>query len=274
MLWRAGAGGTDLPKEPAMIVMSVPPEKLSLLTSAGQALVPQWLVKFVPADVSTAELKPSQSGSLVASGQGGRSCAGLDQLGQLSAAFTTASQSTSPGQGAQVLPKKPAIFVMSVPSTNPSTGSGATLWRAGARGMALPKEPATIVMSLPSENVSLLRSAGQASEPHWRKGLVPAGFSTAELKPSQSGSAVAIGHWGTFCGVFGQAMQLSTTSATVSPSKSQVFPMQTESLTLVMCSPPKLAKLPVQTYAPAEPGLVRTASLWGEERPRIVTMKF
>src|SRR5439155_22429484 len=83
MLWRAGAGGTDLPKEPAMIVMSVPSEKLSLLTSAGQALVPQWLVKFVPADVSTAELKPSQSGSLVASGQGGRFCAVLCQLGQL-----------------------------------------------------------------------------------------------------------------------------------------------------------------------------------------------
>src|SRR5437667_208211 len=163
---------------------------------------------------------------------------------------------------------------MSVPSTNPSTGSGAMLWRAGAGGTDLPKEPAMVVMAVPSEKLPLLRSAGQALGPEWRVKFVPADDLTAEAKPSQSGSLVAIGHWGTFGGVFGQAMQLSTTSATVSPSKSQVFPMQTESLTLVMCSPPKLAKLPVQTYAPAEPGLVRTASLWGEERPRIVTMKF
>src|SRR2546425_4151066 len=123
MLWRAGAGGTDLPKEPAMMVMSVPSEKPSLLRSAGQASFPQCAAAFVPAEVSTAELKPSQSGSLAARGQGGRFCAGLYQLGQLSRALKTASQSRSPGQGAQVFPKNPATFVMSVPSTNPSTGS-------------------------------------------------------------------------------------------------------------------------------------------------------
>src|SRR6266542_4724198 len=161
MLRRAGAGGTALPKEPAMMVMSEPSEKVSLLRSAGQASFPQCLAAFGPAEVSTVELKPSQSGSLAETGQGGRFCAGLGQLGQLSSASLTASQSRSVAQGAQDLPKKPAIFVMSVPSTNPSGGSGAMLWRAGAGGTALPKEPAMVVMSVPSEKVSLLRSAGQ-----------------------------------------------------------------------------------------------------------------
>src|SRR5438128_277633 len=112
MLRRAGAGGTALPKEPAIIVMSVPSEKVSLLRSAGQASFPQCAAAFVPAEVSTPELKPSQSGSLAGRGQGGRFCAELGQFGQLSEALSTASQSKSPGQGAQVLPKKPAIFVM------------------------------------------------------------------------------------------------------------------------------------------------------------------
>ena len=134
MLWRAGAGGTALPKEPATIVMSVPSEKVSLLMSAGQALFPQCAVALVPAEVSTLELKPSQSGSLAATGQGGRLCAGLGQFGQLSSASLTASQSRSVAQGAQFFPKNPATFVMSVPSTKPSTGSGAMLSRAEPAG--------------------------------------------------------------------------------------------------------------------------------------------
>src|SRR5437667_800571 len=52
--------------------------------SAGQALRPQCMIGLVPAEISTAELNPSQSGSLRGTSQGGRFCVGFGQLGQLS----------------------------------------------------------------------------------------------------------------------------------------------------------------------------------------------
>src|SRR5438445_13220787 len=68
--------------------------------SAGQALRPQWKVGFVPTDASTAELNPSQSGSLRGTSQGGRFCVGFGQLGQLSTRSGTPSPSLSaPGVG-------------------------------------------------------------------------------------------------------------------------------------------------------------------------------
>src|SRR2546425_1053475 len=74
--------------------------KVSLLMSAGQALRPQWRVGFVPTEASTAELNPSQSGSLRGTGQGGRFCVGFGQLGQLSLTSGTPSPSLSaPGVG-------------------------------------------------------------------------------------------------------------------------------------------------------------------------------
>ena len=71
-----------------------------------------------------------------------------------------------------------------------------------------------------SEKVSLLRSAGQALKPHWMKALVPAGVSTAVLKPSQSGSLGGTDQGGIFWEGFGQRGQLSTGSSTPSPSLS------------------------------------------------------
>ena len=85
-----------MPKEPAMIVMSVPSEKPSLLMSAGQALRPQCIIGLVPAEVSRLELKPSQSGSLGGTGQGGRFCVAFGQLMQLSPTSGTPSPSLSP----------------------------------------------------------------------------------------------------------------------------------------------------------------------------------
>ena len=68
--------------------------------SAGQALRPQWAIGLVPAEISTAELKPSQSGSLRGTSQGGRFCVAFGQLGQLSMRSGTPSASLSaPGVG-------------------------------------------------------------------------------------------------------------------------------------------------------------------------------
>src|SRR6266542_1377791 len=82
---------------------------------------------------------------------------------------------------------------MSVPSTNPSGGSGAMLWRAGAGGTVSPNDPARIVMSVPSENPSLLTSAGQAlcigPWGHFAHGSVPARYSTRSENLSPSDSA-------------------------------------------------------------------------------------
>src|SRR5437867_7230942 len=114
--------------------MSEISEKPSLLMSTGQALVPQWMSGAVPAEFSTVVLKPSQSGSLAGMIQGGRFWLRFGQFGQLSLASGTVSQSRSPGQGRQVLPKKPPIFVISVMSTEPSTGSVEMALGAGAIG--------------------------------------------------------------------------------------------------------------------------------------------
>src|SRR3989442_9018261 len=83
-----------------MIVMSVPSEKPSLLMSAGQALRPQCIIGLVPAEVSRLVLKPSQSGSLGGTGEGGRLCVAFGQLGQLSMRSGAPSPSLSaPGVG-------------------------------------------------------------------------------------------------------------------------------------------------------------------------------
>ena len=110
--------------------MSEISEKLSLLMSAGQALVPQWMSGAVPAEFSTVVLNPSQSGSLAGISQGGRFCAGLYQVGQLSGPATigpapsgsarpsemlSASQSGFVGQGSHSLPE---------PSKSPSCWKG------------------------------------------------------------------------------------------------------------------------------------------------------
>src|SRR2546425_6834190 len=79
--------------------------KVSLLMSAGQALRPQWRVGFVPTEASTAELNPSQSGSLRGTSQGGRLCVAFGQLGQLSLTSGTPSPSLSApsvGDGVEV----------------------------------------------------------------------------------------------------------------------------------------------------------------------------
>src|SRR5207247_8180612 len=95
-------------------------ETVSLLISAGQAFVPQCARAPVPAAFSAPVLKPSQSGSLAGTGQGGMDCAGFDQLGQLYVAFSTPSQSKSPAPGAHIRPKNEVIFVTSVMSKKPS----------------------------------------------------------------------------------------------------------------------------------------------------------
>src|SRR5437660_398018 len=74
-------------------------EMPSLLRSAGQPLAPQCKMEFVPAEVSRAVLKPSQSGSLAGTGQGGRFWEGFGQRGQLSVLSGTPSPSPSGGQG-------------------------------------------------------------------------------------------------------------------------------------------------------------------------------
>src|SRR5439155_24374062 len=81
--------------------MSAISEKPSLLRSAGQALAPQWRMKLVPAELSTTVLKPSQSGSLAGTDQGGRFWARFGQFGQLSAVLSTLSPSKSLLQGVQ-----------------------------------------------------------------------------------------------------------------------------------------------------------------------------
>src|SRR5206468_4079358 len=134
----------------------------SLLRSAGQTLVPQWTSGFVPAEVSTTVLKPSQSGSLEVGAAGGRVREGFGEFGQLSAAFMTASQSRSPGQGAQERGKRAVSLVISKMSMSPSGGSGAIFWRTGPGGTETPQLAVTGVMSKISAYWSLLRSAGQA----------------------------------------------------------------------------------------------------------------
>src|SRR5437667_20462 len=74
-------------------------EMPSLLRSAGQPLAPQCRMEFVPAEVSRAVLKPSQSGSLAGTGQGGRFWEEFGQRGQLSVLSGTPSPSPSGGQG-------------------------------------------------------------------------------------------------------------------------------------------------------------------------------
>ena len=56
----------------------------------------------VPAEFSTVELKPSQSVSSVGTGQGGRPWLAFGQVGQLSPASRTPSQSASSAHGADV----------------------------------------------------------------------------------------------------------------------------------------------------------------------------
>src|SRR5439155_1531850 len=121
-----------------------------------------------------------------------------------------------------------------------------------------------------SETVSLLISAGQAFVPQWARAVAPAGSSTAEAKPSQSGSLAGTSQAGRLWFAFGQSGQLSLTSGRPSASASQALPMQTLSLALAIKPPPELVKLPVQPYEPADEGFVTTALLWGEERPRTV----
>src|SRR2546422_9211425 len=73
--------------------------------SAGQALRPQWAIGLVPAEISTAELKPSQSGSLSGTRQGGSFWVAFGQLGQLSVMSGTPSASLSApsvGDGVEV----------------------------------------------------------------------------------------------------------------------------------------------------------------------------
>src|SRR5438132_8028586 len=79
--------------------MSVMSAKVSLFRSTGHAPAPQWTRASVPAGFSTALLKPSQSGSLAGTGQGGRFWAGLGQRGQLSELSGLPSPSLSAGAG-------------------------------------------------------------------------------------------------------------------------------------------------------------------------------
>src|SRR5437870_12279227 len=87
MFWRAGSGGTGSSKFALINVMSKISENLSLFRSAGHPFAPQWASGFVPAEFSTVELNPSQSGSLAGTGQGGRFWSGFGQFGQLSEAL-------------------------------------------------------------------------------------------------------------------------------------------------------------------------------------------
>jgi hypothetical protein len=102
MLRRALVGGTEFPKSFVSNAMSPVSEKVSLLISAGQASAPQCSPAVVPAEFSTMELKPSQSGSSNGTGQGGKRWLTFGQLGQLSPRSRTPSQSTSSAQGAGV----------------------------------------------------------------------------------------------------------------------------------------------------------------------------
>jgi hypothetical protein len=97
ILYLGGEGGTDSPKWPAVSVISKMSEKPLLSRSAGQELAPQCASAFVPAEFSTEELKPSQSGSLARTGHGGMVWAGFGQFEQLSEAFSTPSASLSSG---------------------------------------------------------------------------------------------------------------------------------------------------------------------------------
>src|SRR2546426_1889219 len=109
---------------------------------------------------------------------------------------------------------------MSVMSTNPSGGSGAMLYRAGADGTGCPKSTPIVEISVISTKVSLLTSAGQALRPQCKVGFVPTDASTAELNPSQSGSLRGTSQGGRLCVAFGQLGQLSTRSGRPSPSLS------------------------------------------------------
>src|SRR6266545_6420645 len=102
MLCLASAGGVDCPKSFVRIAMSAVSEKASLLISAGQASAPQCSPAVVPAEFSTMELKPSQSGSSNGTGQGGKPWLAFGQVGQLSPKSNTPSQSISSAQGAGV----------------------------------------------------------------------------------------------------------------------------------------------------------------------------
>ena len=82
--------------------MSLVSEKVLLLISAGQASTPQCSPAVVPAEFSTAELKPSQSGSSIGTGQGGTAWLAFGQAGQLSPGSRTPSQSASSAHGADV----------------------------------------------------------------------------------------------------------------------------------------------------------------------------
>src|SRR5207247_993186 len=84
-------GGTGRPKWPVKAVTSEMSEKVSLVTSAGQALKPHWTRAWVPARSSTAEVKPSQSGSLAGMSQAGRAWLAFGQSGQLSVALGSPS---------------------------------------------------------------------------------------------------------------------------------------------------------------------------------------
>jgi hypothetical protein len=88
--------------------------------------------------------------------------------------------------------------VISVISTKPSGGSGATSRRAGAFGggpTGSPKWFVKAVMSVTSENVSLLISAGQALSvelsAHASRGSVPIVASALSDQPSPSVSVTA-----------------------------------------------------------------------------------
>src|SRR5439155_14478669 len=96
----------------------------------------------------------------------------------------------------------------------------------GAGGTAKPTLAVNADTSVMSEILSLLTWAGQAAGPHWTRASVPAGFSTALPKPSQSGSLAGTGQGGRFWEGFGQRGQLSVVSGTPSPSPSggQVVP--------------------------------------------------
>src|SRR6266542_3622228 len=107
MSCRADAGGTLFPKSEVTLEISpITSTYESLLISGGQASVPQWAFGFVPAELSTVELKLSQSGSFAGTGQGGRFWAGFGHAGQLSVPSGTPSPSASAGvaEGVGVAP--------------------------------------------------------------------------------------------------------------------------------------------------------------------------
>ena len=107
----------------------------------------------------------------------------------------------------------------------------------------------------------MVTSAGQALNPQWTRAFVPVRSSTAEVKPSQSGSSEGMSQAGRAWLAFGQSGQLSVALGSPSASASQALPMQTLSLALAIKPPPELVKLPVQSYEPAVEGFVTTALL-------------